>query len=287
MSLVQRLTPRATFTIDSNTTYQKTPNFALINAPTNAGNNGSYLNGSTTATLNYAWTKRVATVATYVLITNLLETNGQSNLYDNSYGVQFRYTASARNTITADAREEVAIYPSNTGANGNTTYLLMGLDSTISTRLRNTFSTGIESQSYSSGGGGGTPDAPYFESATTLSLPRGAGLSWTNRYGYQEAGGVGQTTTSYRTGLSYSQPLSTKLVASVSLAYNHLKNTDTLDPTAAYTETQLQASLNLGYTVTPRLSLSLSYTYNDLLTTQLNGSYQRDQVYLGGTYTFR
>jgi len=31
----------------------------------------------------------------------------------------------------------------------------------------------------------------------------------------------------------------------------------------------------------------LSYTYLDLLSSQINTSYSRDQIFLGGTYTFQ
>jgi predicted porin len=77
------------------------------------------------------------------------------------------------------------------------------------------------------------------------------------------------------------------MIASVSVAYNNVKTTDSVNSAGSYTQNQFQMSLSLGYTVTPRLSLSLSYTYLDLLTSQINSSYQRQQIYLGGTYTFR
>ena len=128
---------------------------------------------------------------------------------------------------------------------------------------------------------------PYIETASTYALPRGSSLVWTNRYGSEDTGGAGESTTAYRTVLGFSQPLSTKMIASVSVAYNNVKTTDSVNSAGSYTQNQFQMSLSLGYTVTPRLSLSLSYTYLDLLTSQINSSYQRQQIYLGGTYTFR
>jgi predicted porin len=106
-------------------------------------------------------------------------------------------------------------------------------------------------------------------------------------YGYQQSGSATQTVKSYRTGLSYGQPLSTKLSASLSIAYNVLTTTDSATAANSNRQNQFQASANLGYTVSPRLSLSLSYTYLDLLSTLINSSYTRDQIYLGGTYTFQ
>jgi hypothetical protein len=276
-----RLTPRATLSIEASAAYQQTPNFALINAPTTNSSNQSYVNGNAKIDLSYAWSSRISTVTSYSLSLNLLQ-SGSNNLYDNTYGTQFRYTVSARNTVTAELRQEQSLYPTNSALNSTTTYYLLGLDSFISARLRNTFSTGFETQSGSTATG---RSLPYFESATTLVLPRGASLSWTNRYGSEQPTSPGQSVTSYRTSLTYGQPLSTKLSASVSLAYNNVDDSGSAADTS--TQQQIQLSLSLGYTVTPRFSLSLSYTYNDLLSSQVNSSYQADQIFLGGSYTFQ
>ena len=285
LSFVHRLTPRATLSISVDAVYQKTPDFALINAPTNNGSGGDYLNGTAAVNLTYQWTERISTVTTYSLNANLLETDASNNLYENTIGTQFRCTVSARNTVTAELREAAGEYPSDSAANTTSTFYLLGLDTSFSPRLRNTISGGIESQSFSSGGESQT--LPYMESATTLDLPRGAALTWTNRYGAEESGSPDQTVSSYRTALSYSQPLSTKLTAFVSLAYNDLQYTDTSNSAGSYTQKQLQASLSLEYAISPRFSLSLSYTYNQLITNEVNASYHRDQIFLGGTYMFR
>ena len=287
MSFVHRLTPRATLSVDVNAVYQQTPNFALINAPTNNGNNGggSYLNGNAIVNLTYQWGSRISSVTTYNMAMNLLESNSSGNLYSNTFGQQFRYTVSARNTATVEVRESTTQYPSEPSANSSGTFLLLGLDSILSARLTNHLNFGLESDSYTSGNSGQT--IPYMESATTLALPRGSALQWTNRYGSENTGSPFITESSYRTTLSYSQPLSTKLLATVSLAYNYLQATDTQTAAGSYKQNQLQTSLNLGYTITPRFSLNLSYTYNDLISTQVNSSYQRDQTFLGGTYLFQ
>ena len=286
LSFDHRLTPRASISLSTNLTYQQSPNFALINAPTNNGNNGgNYLNGDAKIDLSYQWSSRISTVTSYDLGLNLLQTNAGNNLYTSTIGTQFRYTVSARNTITAELRRATTDYPSNTMSNSSGTFYLVGLDSFITSKLRNTISGGLEADTYSSGMAGQTN--PYVETATTLGFARGAALEWSNRYGSQTTGNAFDTEKSYRTTLTYSQPLSTKLVASLSIAYNILWVVDTQSSAGSYTQNQLQASLNLGYTITPRFSMNLSYTYNDLLSTEVNSSYQRDQTYLGGSYLFR
>jgi hypothetical protein len=285
MSFIHRVTSRMTVSLDMFAVYQSTPNFALLNAPTNNGNGGDYLNGSAKLDLTYEWTRRISTVTSLSLSANLLETNANNDLYNYTFGNQVRYMVSARNTVTAELRETEGTYPSDAAADTSSTYYLLGLDSILSQRLRNTFSFGIEDHSFNSGGGSKT--LPYFESATTLSLPRGAVLQWTNRYGSEDTGSQTQTTTSYRTGLTLSQPLSTKLVASLSLAYNYLTSKDSAVATNSYKQTQLQTSVNLSYTVSPRFSMNLSYTYLDLMSGQVNASYTRGQVFFGGTYQFR
>ena len=118
-------------------------------------------------------------------------------------------------------------------------------------------------------------------------IQRSRCLAWSNVYGSQESPTPSQTIVGYRTGLTYVQPLSTKLYASLSVAYNIENASDTQVASNRYRQDQFQASANLGYTVSPRLSLNLSYTYLDFITTQLNSSYTRDQVFLGGSYLFR
>jgi hypothetical protein len=284
MALIHKLTPRATVSLETNFVYQKTPDFALLNAPTNNGNGGNYLNGTMKIDLTYGWSPRVTTVTSYDLSVDLLQSDAANNLFGNTFGTQFRYTVSARNTLTAELRESIGTYPKNPAADNNSTFYLVGLDSFISSKLRNTISAGIQAAVQTTGG---SKTLPYFESATTLGLPRGAGLTWTNVYGYQNSGVADELSTSYRTGLSYSQPLTTKLAASLSVAYNHVLTTDSAPRASSFTQDQFQASVSLGYTVSPRLSFSLSYTYIDLLSSQAGSSYQRDQISLGGNYTFR
>ncbi len=286
LNLVERLAPRATFTISMAAVYQNTPNFSLVNAPTNAGNGGgSYVNGNFKTDLSYDWTARLATVLSYNLDFNLLETNKTNNLYGATYGIQFRYSVSPRATVTAEYRETAIDYPSNAASNTTGEYYLLGLDAFISARLRNVFSAGIQTNNFASGAG--SQSLPYFESDTTLSFPRGSGLTWTNSYGYQGNGSPNSTTKSYRTSLGYSQPLSAKLSASLSVAFNSVQTASTIKGGAGDTQKQFQASASLGYVVSPRFSLSLSYTYLDLLSSIINSSYTRDQVSLAGSYTFQ
>jgi hypothetical protein len=285
MEIIERLTPRATFTFDMFAVYQNTPNFALINAPTQNGNGGNYINGNLKADLTYAWGARLSTVTSYNLNVSLLNTSASQNLYDHTYGTQFRFTVSPRTTLTAEWRQSIGIYPSNAASDTISSFYLLGLDLFFSSQLRNTLSAGIESHEFESSGA--SELLPYFEDDTILALPRGGNAAWTNSYGSQESASPTQTITSYRTGLSYSQPLSTKLVASISIAYNLLDTKDSAAMGSSYRQKQFQASASLGYTISPRLSMSLSYTYLDFLTSQINSSYTRDQVFLGGSYLFR
>ena len=285
LALAHKLSPRASVSIEASAVYSRAPNFALVNAPTNAGSGGSYLDGNAKIDLTYGWGSRIATVTSYGLSFNILQTGTTGNLYQHTIGTQFRYTVSPRTTVTAELRATYSDNTSDAAANTYSTYYLLGLDSFISARIRNTVSAGIETETFTSGGRGQT--SPYFESDTTLALPRQAGLTWTNTYGFQNSSTAAETIKSYRTGLTYTQPLSTKLVASLTVAYNNLQDKNSSVRGAGYTQNQFQVSAALNYTLSPRLSLSLSYNYVDLLTSQINASYTRDQIYLGASYMFR
>jgi len=282
LSMVHKLTPRATLSLGVNGVYQKTPDFSLLYANNNNNNNsgGAYLNGGIKADLSYIWNERITTVTSYSVNFNFGNNTGNDE-YSITYGNQLRYMLSARNTITNDIREAQGIYPDNSQADNSSFYYLLGLDTYFSSKLHNTFSGGLEFESYKTGGG--SRALPYIESATTFALRRGGGLTWTNRVGSEDTGNASQEAESYRTGLSLSQPLSTKLTSSLSLNYNYIGATGQ----GAYAENQFQTSFALGYNLSARLSLNLTYSFTDQGTTQLNSSYTRQQIYLGGTYTFR
>jgi hypothetical protein len=284
LAMVHRISPRATLSLGATAVYQNTPNFTLINAPTNNNNGGNYLNGDIRGEFSYAWGSRFSTVTSAQVNFNILQANASSNLYQFTYGNQFRYTVSARNTVSAEIRDQQTVYPTDATANNSALFYLLGLDTIISERLSNTLSGGFETVSFP---GGGSQTVPYIESATTLGLPHEAAVSWTNEYGSQASGSADVNSISYRTSLTLSQPLSTKLAASLSIAYNYVVSTDNNNTALDYSQNQLQASFNLALTVSPRLSLSMSYNYIDYLTSQINSSYVRQQVYLGGTYTFK
>jgi hypothetical protein len=284
LAMVHRISPRATLSLESTASYQNTPNFALINAPTNNNNGSNYLDGNFKADLTYAWGSRVSTDTSAQVNFNLLNTNASSNLYQFTYATSFRYNVSARNTVSFLLQQQQTVYPTNATANSSGLFYLLGLDTIFSTRITNHIEFGVEQVSYPFGG---SQTVPYMDSATTLALPHEGSLSWTNEYGSQASGSADVNDVSYRTGLNISQPLSTKLVLSLSIAYNYLISKNTSAPAGDYTQNQLQTSLSLGYNLTPRLSLSLSYNYIDFLTSQINSSYLRQQIYLGGSYTFK
>ena len=125
------------------------------------------------------------------------------------------------------------------------------------------------------------------ESDTTLVLPREASLVWTNRFGLEASGNSASTTQSFRTFLTLNEPLSTKLAASASVAYNILQTTNTGATTSSSYQDQFQLNLGLSYMFSPRFSMGLNLSYYDLKTDSVNGSYQSEQLTLQGTYLFR
>jgi len=284
LAMVHRLSPRATLSLESTAAYQNTPNFALINAPTNNNNGGNFLNGDIKADLTYAWGSRFSTDTSAQVNFNLLNTDAANNLYQFTYGTSFRYSVSARVTTSVEIRQQESVYPTNSQANNSALFYLLGLDTIFSSRLSNHIDFGLQQVSLS---GGGSQTVPYMETATTIALPHESTLSWTNEYGSQSTGSVNVQATSYRTGLNLAQPLSTKLVASFSIAYNYYVTKDTVTPAADYNQNQFQATVSLGYNISPRFNVNLSYTFIQLLTSQINSSYVRQQIYLGGSYTFK
>lgn len=282
INLVHRLTPRATISASVDGVYQNQPDFSRINAPT-ANVSSSYVDADIRLNFSYGFTARFSTVLSYELGLATQDAAAGGNLYVSTYGSQFRYTVSPRNTATLELRQSQSSYASANGSDSTDTFLLVGLDSIVTARLRNTVSVGEELGSFN---GGGSTALPYLESATSMQLPRGGVLSWTNRYGLENSNALNQNTSSFRTGLAISEPLGAKLGASLSIAYNYLQIKDRVANTATVNETQIEAGASLQYMLSPRLSLSLSYTFFDFLVSQPDSGYTRNQISLGAVYSF-
>ena len=159
---------------------------------------------------------------------------------------------------------------------------------------------------YTSTQSGNTQSSPYLEATLSYIYGNQSTFQWTNRFGLDSSNLASQKITSFRTGLNFSHVLTAKTTISLGLNYN-VTSTQTADesiqsivpppampPHTAVTrqsiptttQDQINSVLGIQFRLTPKFSLNASYTFTDLLSETPSGSYLRNQISLGGTYTF-
>ena len=236
--MVHRLTPRATVSASVDAVYQNQPDFLADQRPHGECDTELFERGRQ-AKLHLCLDP--ALFHRHLLRFPGATTQNSSsggNLIVNTYGNQFRYAVSRAEY--GDCRgAAVAKFLRLSQANSDSpdTFFLVGLDSILSPRLRTTFSTGEELGSFSSGG---STALPYLESSTSLALPRGGLLLWTNRYGLEDS----NASTRQHHQLPHRplprEPLGAKLSASLSVAYNYLQIKDRVTNANSSNQTQFQ-----------------------------------------------
>lgn len=292
LTYVHRLTPRLTVTAQVDAVSQSQPDFSRINGPSRQSTGGNVISASSKLDLAYQVSRRTTAVASYSFNTTIqpgTSTGGsdgsQGTFYQNTISAQFRYMVTPRTTLVVELREGRTTYPEAVGQDSTGSFLLMGADVNLTSRLRATGRVGEELRSYDAGQ---TASSPYFESTVALILIHGSTLQWNNRFGFEEGSTIGQRRLSFRTNLSLLQAINAHLTANIGIAYNHI-NISSLQNnpgTQQIVEQQLQANIGLRYVLTRTFSLNLDYSLTDLVSTAPNSGYRRSQVFFGATYTF-
>jgi opacity protein-like surface antigen len=282
LAFSRKLSPRLTLNAYLGSSYQSQPDFSILNAPTRAGG-GSYLNSNAKVDLSYRWTARISTVTSYSLNSILYQNSNANNNVQQTVGEELNYQFSHRATIVGEYRMSANARTDKTQSTSSK-FVLAGLDTNWTPRLRTTLRIGEEMRTFDVAGQSST--SPTVEFTTYYVYGKGSTLAWSSNYGLQQSSSILVKQTSVRTGIMVNHVFTARTTGIFSLNWNHVVTTDTdpLVPTAKEDDATL--SLGLQYLLTSNLSFVLNYTYTRVLSNNEFGTYRRTQTSFGANYSF-
>lgn len=299
LNFLHRINARTTVSAQGDLVYASQPNFSRINTPTSQST-GDNVSANAKIDLSYLWSPRVSSVLSYTINGTLFQeksaaTSGGGDTLENGLSTQIRYTISPRTTAIMELRETQRSHANDPAQDSTNTFVLFGADYMPSRRLRATALVGEQTQVRTGGtatnnggsSGGSTLATPYAETTLGYIFPRGSTVTWTNRYGFEDSGSSLQSQQTYRTNLNLNYVLGARTTAGIGVAYNRV-TTSFIDGNSQddITQEQLQASITLQYILSRTLSFNANYTLTQLTSNQQGADYRRNQIFIGGSYSF-
>jgi len=301
LAFLHRLSPLAEVTANINGSYITQPNLALINTPT-SNNAGPFLNLNARGDFSYRLLPRLSSVLSVSYsATDYFNSSGQAtstpvipgqanstpttaNSFSQiTYGVQLRYLFSPLLTFVGEGRYSPISYPSNPTLDGDSYFLLVGTDLTLSRRLSATIRMGEQIRSFEEAGV--SKSSPFLEFSSTYALSRATSLQWNAHYGLEEPPDEITTVEVLRTGLTLSEALTPRLIAN--LTSNLVREVYTNDVSSVQTvQNTFEANIGLTYTLSRRWTFSLNYTYDVLFSAGVAEDYYRNRIFLTGNYAW-
>ena len=200
-----------------------------------------------------------------------------------TYGVQLRYLFSPLLTLVGEGRYSPISYPSNPTLDGDSYYLLLGTDLTLSRRLSATIRLGEQIRSFEEAGV--SKSSPFLEFSSTYALSRATSLQWNAHYGLEEPPDEITTVEVLRTGLTLSEALTPRLICN--LTSNLVREVSTNDLNSLQSvQNTFEANIGLTYTLSRRWTFSLNYTYDVLFSAGAAQDYYRNRIFLTSNYAW-
>jgi len=291
-ALTHNFSKRLSLRADVYAAYQTEPDFQSNIGPENV--RAPHFDTRDSLSLTYKWLPRFNTVTSFsfdrVLYTQSSSSaSASSNRSQQTLGEQLRYSLTSRTNLIGEYRFETINYDNNPSNNSIIHTALGGIDHHLTEHLRVHVSAGESLLSLESGG---TSASPYFQ--TLLDYTGGNhSLNWISSYGF-EAPTTQNTSTrkTLRTGVNLSYNLTSRLRSTAGVNYHHDDNGGTTGGTtspgtsSAGTQTSLELSLGLRYTINRRFSLHLDFQHTMESAQQSNPGYSRNRYFLGVNYTY-
>jgi hypothetical protein len=278
-----RISQRTQLTVQLGAVYQTQSSYNSLAGLTDS-NGKPYLTGNVKVDLLHRWTPLISTNTTYVAYGTYYTDSdySDSNHLNQIIGESLRYSFSRNVTGVVEGRVGQDTYDTSS-SNSQTYYGLVGADLTLSRRLSSAIRLGSETRVNDDGN---SNTMPYVEGSANYILTRNTLLGWNIRYGYNDSSSSVGASKSFRTGLSLTQSLTSKLRGSLSA---NVESSDALENngttvTNSYTSTILSAGLS--YAVTKDLSVFANYNRiqkdspSDLI------EYSKNVYSLGATYQY-
>jgi Putative beta-barrel porin 2 len=287
-SLTHNFSTRLSFRADVYAAYDTEPNFQSNVGPENV--RAPHLETRDSFSLTYKWLPRFNTVTSYtfdrVLYTQSSSSAAtSSNRAQQTLGEQFRFSLTSRTKLTGTYRFETINYDNNPNNNSIIHSALVGVDHQLTEHLRLQVNSG---ESFLSLENGGASTSPYFQGLLDYKGGNHS-LNWITSYGFEApTTATASTRKTLRTGVNLTYNLTSRLHSTAGVNYHHDDNGGTTSPgtSSAGTQTSLELSLGLRYTINRRFSLHLDFQHTMQGAQQSNPGYSRNRYFLGVNYTY-
>jgi hypothetical protein len=277
MSLTHNFSTRLSFYASIFAAYQTEPNFQSNVGPENVISDHFYTNDI--FSLTYHWSTRFSMITSYTFYQVQYAQASIGNSQDrveNTLGEQFQFSLTQRTKLVGEYRFETTNY--DTAPTDSSTHLILaGVNHNLTEHLIVHLRAG---ESFRSLENDGSMASPYFESVVDY-VSSNHSLSWTSSYGYESPTATGVTTTkTWRTGLTLTYGLTSRLSSTTSVYYHQDENE------GAGTQDSFDLTAGLRYTINKHFTLHLDYNHTTLGSLGSTPGYSRNS-YLGGlTYTY-
>ena len=281
MSLTHNFSTRLSFYASVFAAYQSQPNFRSNVGPENVVSDHFYT--TDIFSLTYHWSTRFSLITsdTFNLVKYAQASIGNSqDRIDNTFSEQFQFSLTRRTNLIGEYRFETITY--DTAPTDSTShFILAGINHNLTEHLIVHARAG---ESFRSLENDGTTASPYLESVVDY-VSSNHSLSWTSSYGFESPTAAGVTTTkTWRTGLTLTYDLTSRITSTAGVYYHHDENTGGTGSTAS--QDSFDLTLGLRYLINKHFSLGLNYSHTTLGSLGSTPGYSRNSCFGGVTYTY-
>ncbi len=279
-----KISPQTQLSVQTSVAYLVQPSFSVLSGLTDANGKG-YFTGNTKVDLLHRWTPRFSTDTTYLVYGTYYSDSEQqnNNHISQTLGESLRYMFTRNFTGVIEGRANEDTYDGD-GSNSQSYFALVGGDLTLTRRLSSSIRLGAQTRTPDTGG---SKTSPYLETSVNYVLTRTTLLGWQARYGFEDTGSSSGSQKSFRTGVSVTQSITTKLRGTVGLNF--------MNDDAYYTEngdlgsnsySAVSASVGLNYAYSKDVTLFANYSRIDKNSPSDWISYDKDVYYIGATLQY-
>ena len=277
MSLTHNFSTRLSFYASVFAAYQTAPNFRSNVGPENVVSDHFYT--TDIFSLTYHWFPRFSLITSYTFnrVQYAQASIGNSqNRVDNTLGEQLQFSLTRRTNLVGEYRFETINYDT-APLDSTTHFILAGINHNLTEHLIVHIRAG---ESFRSLENDGSTTSPYFESVVDYASSNHS-LSWTSSYGFEAPTAAGVTTTkTWRTGLTLTYGLTSRISSTTSVYYHHDENE------GAGTQDSFDLTAGLRYTLNKHFTLHLDYNHTTLGSLGSTPGYSRNSYSGGVTYIY-
>jgi hypothetical protein len=282
MSLTHNFSSRLSFYASVYGGYQNEPNLQSNVGPENV--RAAHFNTGNIFALTYHWLQRLSTVTSFTLdrvqYSASSSVGASQNRAEYTFGEELQFSLTSRTNLTGQYRFDVADYDT-APLNSVTHYLVGGVDHHLTEHLVIRANAGESVQSLENQG---NSSSPYFEGSLDY-VSSNHSLNWTTRYGFEAPTAIGATTTkTWRTGLTLTYNLTSRLSSTTAVYYHHDENTGGTSSTGA--QDSFELLLGLRYTINNRFVVHADYSHSTESSLGSTAGYSRNSYTAGFTYIY-